>query len=174
MAEDIKTTCSGGCSGCRHGKPMYRMARTENYERVYDFFRKNGLKPFGLTADGESDGYNIVTVWELTSFQSQRSCPAGMTAPDGAEAAPDEPTVSLCGGIALCEKDGEHYIGGIALGEAERDKHLGSTLIKKLIDEVNKLGGHTIYAIAPLAPAFYQKFGFDWDPSGENRLVLHL
>ena len=168
--------CAQGCSGCSHGKPMYRLERVpqtpERYKEIYDLFYRYNLTPFGMKADGSGDGYEIVAAFAIKSIQSMRSCPAGATTnvkPDL-----DGPTEKLVGGVSLTKHEGEFYFGGIALTEETRGKKLGAMLLKKTVEEVKKLGGNRVYVMTPVNPAFYQSDGFDWDPADNRRLVKEV
>lgn len=168
--------CAQGCSGCSHGKPMYRLERVpqkqERYKEIYNLFYRYNLTPFGMKADGSGDGYEIVAAFAIKSIQSRRSCPAGVTT----EEKPDlkGPTETLIGGVSLTQHEGEFYFGGIALTEEARGKKLGAMLLKKTVDEVKKLGGSRVYVMTPVNPAFYQSDGFAWDPADNRRLVKEI
>lgn len=169
MAEDFY--CAQGCSGCSHGKPMFRLERVkptcENYKELYDMFYHYGLKPFGMKENGEGDGYEIVAAFEMKSIQSRRSCPAGVTTPEKEVAGPIE---KLCGGMTLTRHEGEYFIGGVALIEEVRGKQLGGMLLKKTVEEAAKLGAKAVYVLCPVNPEFYRSVGFEYDADDKNKL----
>ncbi len=166
--------CAQGCSGCSHGKPMFRLERVqhthEKYKELYDMFYKYNLKPFGMKENGEGDGYEIVAAFAMKSIQSRRNCPAGVETPEKGQG----PVEKLCGGMTLTKHDGKYYIGGVALIEEVRGKQLGGMLLKKTVEEAKKLGADILYVLCPVNPDFYRSVGFDWEEGSNTTLIKKL
>lgn len=116
----------------------FTMSSTDEYERLVKFFVENQLE---FDGDEEVDT-DIIKCWKVTQGDDY-----------------------LVAGCVLAQREGKYIIDGIAVDKPMRKTGIGKILVDKVISEVKKRGGGSIYLVAR-APGFFKKLGFTViDPS---------
>ena len=108
------------------------MKETDEYERLVKFFVENQLE---FDGDEEVDT-DIIKCYKVTHGDDY-----------------------LVGAVVLAKREGQYIIDGIAVEKLYRKMKVGQILLKKVIEEVKKLGGDSLYLVAR-APEFFMKYGF--------------
>lgn len=111
----------------------FNMYPTTEYDRLLDYFRSNGMvyeKDLPLIIP------HFIKAYKLTQGED-----------------------FLIGGIILGKREGKYILDGIAVDKIFRKYGLGRILVNKVIEEVKKEGGHSLYLITKV-PEFYLKQGF--------------
>lgn len=108
------------------------MKETDEYERLVKFFVENQLE---FDGDEEVDT-DIIKCYKVTHGDDY-----------------------LVGAVVLAKREGQYIIDGIAVEKLYRKMKVGQILLKKVIEEVKKLGGDSLYLVAR-APEFFKKYGF--------------
>lgn len=130
-------------------EPMKFMMRTTNeYERLVQFFVKNGLE---FDGDEEVDT-DIIKCWKISQAVQEDLTHIKDAHADGRDA--------LVAGCVLALREGRYIIDGIAVDPALRKAGLGKMLVDKVKQEVLARGGDAIYLVAR-APGFFRKLGFE-------------
>ena len=109
-----------------------RMESTTEYERLVQFFVKQGLE----YDEDEKDFSNVIHAWKITQTGDY-----------------------LVAGCVLAQREGRYIIDGIAVDKPMRKTGIGKILVDKVISEVKERGGDSIYLVAR-APGFFKKLGF--------------
>ena len=112
----------------------FRLETTDEYERLVKFFIENGLE--FTNEDLEEVDTDIVHIWKMVHTGD-----------------------TLVGGVVLAKREGKYIIDGIAVEKIFRKFGLGKIMVNKVISEVKKLGGDSIYLVAR-APEFFKTLGF--------------
>ena len=108
------------------------MRETHAYDKLVQFFMENGLE-FDGTEEVDTD---IIKCYKVTHGDDH-----------------------LVGAAVLAKREGRYIIDGIAVEKIYRKMKVGEILLKKIIGEVKKLEGDSLYLVAR-APEFFKKFGF--------------
>ena len=106
---------------------------TDEYDRLVQFFVDNELE---FDGDEEVDT-DILKCYKFTDKED-----------------------NLIGGVVLAKREGEYIIDGIAVDKAHRDSGIGEILLNQIKEDVEELGGDSIYLVAR-APEFFRKNGFE-------------
>lgn len=106
---------------------------TDEYDRLVQFFVDNQLE---FDGDEEVDT-DILKCYKFTDKDD-----------------------NLIGGVVLAKREGEYIIDGIAVDKEYRNSGIGEILLEQIIEDVEDLGGESIYLVAR-APEFFRKNGFD-------------
>ena len=109
-----------------------RMQETDEYERLVQFFVENQLE---FDGDEEVDT-DIIKCYKVTHGDDH-----------------------LVGAAVLAKREGKYIIDGIAVEKIYRKMKVGEILLKKIIGQVKKLEGDSLYLVAR-APEFFKKYGF--------------
>lgn len=109
-----------------------RMQETDEYERLVQFFVENQLE---FDGDEEVDT-DIIKCFKVTHGDDH-----------------------LVGAAVLAKREGQYIIDGIAVEKIYRKMKVGEILLKKIIGEVRKREGDSLYLVAR-APEFFKKYGF--------------
>jgi len=109
-----------------------RMQETNEYDRLVQFFVENQLE---FDGDEEVDT-DIIKCYKVTHGDDH-----------------------LVGAAVLAEREGQYIIDGIAVEKIYRKMKVGEILLKKVIGEVKKREGKSLYLVAR-APEFFKKYGF--------------
>lgn len=112
----------------------FRLETTDEYERLVKFFIENQLE--FTDEDLEEVDTDIVHIWKMVHTGD-----------------------TLVGGVVLAKREGKYIIDGIAVEKIFRKFGLGKIMVNKVISEVKKLGGDSIYLVAR-APEFFEALGF--------------
>ena len=110
----------------------FKMQRTEEYERLIQFFIDNGLE----FDEGEEDFSDMIQCWKVTQEGDY-----------------------LIAACMLVKREGNFVIEGIAVDPVFRKCGLGKILIRKALDEVKARGGEELLLMAR-KPEFYKKLNF--------------
>ena len=124
------------------------MRTTNEYERLVQFFVKNGLE---FDGDEEVDT-DIIKCWKIS-----QAVQADLTRIKDAHA---DGTDALVAGCVLALREGRYIIDGIAVDPVLRKEGLGKLLVDKVKQEVQARGGDAIYLVAR-APGFFRRLGFE-------------
>lgn len=117
----------------REGKAVnYKLVETEEYERLVEFFVKNGLE---FDGDEEVDT-DIIKCMKVVDNDD-----------------------NLLGGAVLAKREGKFIIDGIAVKEQYRKNRIGKMMLDHVVLDVKDRGGKEIYLVAR-APGFFAKSGF--------------
>lgn len=125
----------------------FMMRTTAEYERLVQFFVKNGLE---FDGDEEVDT-DIIKCWKISQAAGEDLKHVKDAHADGKDA--------LVAGCVLALREGRYIIDGIAVDPALRKAGLGKILVEKVKQEVLARGGDSIYLVAR-APEFFRKLGF--------------
>lgn len=106
---------------------------TDEYDRLVQFFVDNQLE---FDGDEEVDT-DILKCYKFTDKED-----------------------NLIGGVVLAKREGEYIIDGIAVDKDYRNSGIGEILLEQIKEDVEDLGGESIYLVAR-APEFFRKNGFD-------------
>jgi len=109
-----------------------RMEETDEYERLVQFFVENQLE---FDGDEEVDT-DIIKCYKVTHGDDY-----------------------LVGAVVLAKREGQYIIDGIAVEKLYRKMKVGQILLQKVVQQVKKLGGDSLYLVAR-APEFFKKYGF--------------
>lgn len=109
-----------------------RMQETDEYQRLVKFFVDNQLE---FDGDEEVDT-DIIKCYKVIHGDDH-----------------------LVGAVVLAKREGRFIIDGIAVEDVYRKMKVGEIMLKKIIGEVKKLGGDSLYLVAR-APGFFKKYGF--------------
>lgn len=123
------------------------MRTTDEYERLVQFFVKNGLE---FDGDEEVDT-DIIKCWKISQAVQDDLTHVKDAHTDGKDA--------LAAGCVLALREGRYIIDGIAVDPALRKAGLGKMLVEKVKQEVLQRGGDAIYLVAR-APGFFRTLGF--------------
>ena len=132
----------------------FMMRTTNEYERLVQFFVKNGLE---FDGDEEVDT-DIIKCWKISQAVQEDLTHIKDAHADGRDA--------LVAGCVLALREGRYIIDGIAVDPALRKAGLGKMLVDKVKQEVLARGGDAIYLVAR-APGFFRKSGFGTVPREE-------
>ncbi len=124
------------------------MRTTDEYERLVQFFVKNGLE---FDGDEEVDT-DIIKCWKISQAVQDDLTHVKDAHTDGKDA--------LAAGCVLALREGRYIIDGIAVDPALRKAGLGKMLVEKVKQEVLARGGDAIYLVAR-APGFFRTLGFE-------------
>ncbi len=114
-------------------KLQFTLKATDEYERLVKFFVENKLE---FDGDEEVDT-DIVKCWKMVHTDDV-----------------------LVGGCVLALRQGKYIVDGIAVEKIFRKFGLGKIMVKKMVNEVKKLGGNELYLVAR-APEFFRTLGFE-------------
>ncbi len=121
---------------------------TNEYERLVQFFVKNGLE---FDGDEEVDT-DIIKCWKISQASQEDLTHIKDANADGKDA--------LVAGCVLALREGRYIIDGIAVDPVLRKEGLGKLLVDKVKQEVQARGGDAIYLVAR-APGFFRRLGFE-------------
>ena len=121
---------------------------TNEYERLVQFFVKNGLE---FDGDEEVDT-DIIKCWKISQAVQADLTHIKDAHADGKDA--------LVAGCVLALREGRYIIDGIAVDPVLRKEGLGKLLVDKVKQEVQARGGDAIYLVAR-APGFFRRLGFE-------------
>lgn len=117
----------------------FNLMETDEYERLVKFFVENELE---FDGDEEVDT-DIIKTFKVVDDEDK-----------------------LIGGAVLAMREGKYIIDGIAVDPAYRNQDIGGLMLSRVVEEIKKLGGHSLYLVAR-APGFFRKKGFvEVNPEG--------
>jgi len=108
------------------------MKETDEYERLVKFFVENQLE---FDGDEEVDT-DIISCYKVTHGNDH-----------------------LVGAVVLAKREDRYIIDGIAVDKVYRKMKVGEILLKKVIGQVVKMGGDSLYLVARV-PEFFKQHGF--------------
>lgn len=106
---------------------------TDEYDRLVQFFVENQLE---FDGDEEVDT-DIIKCYKFTDKEDK-----------------------LIGGVVLAKREGKYIIDGIAVDKDYRNSGIGEILLEQIKEDVEELGGESVYLVAR-APDFFRKNGFN-------------
>lgn len=117
----------------------FNLMETDEYERLVKFFVENELE---FDGDEEVDT-DIIKTFKVVDDEDK-----------------------LIGGAVLAMREGKYIIDGIAVDPAYRNQDIGGLMLSRVVEEIKKLEGHSLYLVAR-APGFFRKKGFvEVNPEG--------
>ena len=124
------------------------MRTTDDYDRLEKFFVENDLE------FNDDEGYEtkVIKCWKISEASEEDLRHIKEDNADGQD--------FLIAACVLATRDNCFVIDGIAVDKPLRKFGLGKMLVKKAVEEVDRLGGDTIYLVAR-APEFFRKLGFE-------------